>query len=50
MFKDFVTVYSKGHVMTMPRGAALDYAADCFINKVECRIMYGIDTLVWLMF
>ena len=45
-----VTVYSHGHITVMSREAALDYAADCFINKVECRIMYGIDTLVWLMF
>jgi len=45
-----VSVYSKGHVVVMSREAALDYAADCYINRIECRIMYGLETLVWIAF
>lgn len=45
-----VTVYSHGHVAVMSREAALDYAADCFINRIECRIVYGIDTVLWIAF
>lgn len=45
-----VSIYMNGHVSVMPREKALDIAADCYIQRIECRIMYGLETILWIAF